>query len=66
MKRTVRQGLKALGSKVVPGLRIVCSGLLRAVGAQVLDFASRGKRGRKAVSLKTVVEIESHQTKRLR
>ncbi len=39
---------------------------LRAVGAQVLDFASRGKRGRKAVALKTVREIEDRQTKRLR
>jgi hypothetical protein len=39
---------------------------LRVVGAQVLDFGPRGKRGRKAVSLKTVLQIENQQTKRLR
>ncbi len=39
---------------------------LRAVGSQVLDFAPRGKRSRKAVALKTVLEIEKRQTKRLR
>jgi hypothetical protein len=39
---------------------------LRAVGAQVLDFASGGRRGRKAVSLKTVLEIENRKTKPLR
>jgi hypothetical protein len=39
---------------------------LRTAGAQVLDFAPRGKRGRKAVSLKTVLGIENQQTKRLR
>jgi hypothetical protein len=31
---------------------------LRAVGANVLDFAPRGKRGRKGVALGTVLEIE--------
>ncbi len=39
---------------------------LRAVNAQVLDFASRGKRSRKAVSLKTVLEIENRRSKTLR
>jgi hypothetical protein len=39
---------------------------LRAAGAEVLDFAPRGKRGRKAVLLKTVLEIDKRHTKRLR
>jgi hypothetical protein len=38
---------------------------LRAVGAQVLDFAPRGKRGRKAVHIKTIIKIEHSKTKRL-
>jgi hypothetical protein len=32
--------------------------LLRAVGANVLDFAARGKRGREVVARGTVLEIE--------
>jgi hypothetical protein len=39
---------------------------LRGAGAKVLDFGLRGKRSRKAVSLKAVLEIENRQTKRLR
>ena len=38
---------------------------LRAVGARVLDFAAAGKRGRKVVSTKVVLEIEARNTKRL-
>ena len=38
---------------------------LRRVGASVLDFAPRGKRSRKAVSLKAVLDIEVRQSKRL-
>lgn len=38
---------------------------LRAVGAQVLDFAPRGKKGRKAVHIKTIIKIEQSKTKRL-
>jgi len=38
---------------------------LRAVGARVLDFAADGKRGRKVVSTKVVLEIEARNTKRL-
>ena len=38
---------------------------LRAVGAQVLDFAPRGKKGRKAVHIKTIIKIEHSKTKRL-
>ena len=38
---------------------------LRAVGAKILDFAPRGRRGRKAVAAKTVRQIEERWTKRL-
>jgi hypothetical protein len=38
---------------------------LRSVGAEVLDFASRGKKGRKVVSADGVLKIESRNTKRL-
>ena len=38
---------------------------LRATGAQVLDFAAAGKRGRKVVSARVVFGIEEHHTKRL-
>ena len=38
---------------------------LRAVGAKVLDFAPRGKRGRKVVSLSVVLQIEAQNTRRL-
>ena len=38
---------------------------LRAAGAKVLDFAARGKRGKKAVSASTVLQIENRQTRRL-
>lgn len=38
---------------------------LRAVGADVLDFAPRGKRGRKVVHITTVIRIEERKTKRL-
>jgi hypothetical protein len=39
---------------------------LRALGAEVLDFASPGKRGKKVVSLATIIRIEESRTKRLR
>jgi hypothetical protein len=38
---------------------------LRAFAVEVLDFAPRGKRSRKAVSRKNVLEIEKHRSKRL-
>lgn len=38
---------------------------LRAAGAEVLDFAAPGKKGKKAVSAKVVLRIESRKTKRL-
>jgi hypothetical protein len=38
---------------------------LRAVGAQVLDFAPRGKRGRKVIPVSVVLQIEQRKTKRL-
>jgi hypothetical protein len=38
---------------------------LRATGARVLDFAPTGKRGRKVISMKTVLDIESQKLKRL-
>jgi predicted DNA-binding protein YlxM (UPF0122 family) len=38
---------------------------LRAAGAKVLDFAPPGKRGKKAVSASTVLQIESRHTRRL-
>jgi transposase len=39
---------------------------LRATGARVLDFAPTGKKGKKAVSARVVLEMEARQTKRLR
>jgi hypothetical protein len=39
---------------------------LRAAGGQVLDFAARGKKGKKAVPASTVVEIENRYTRRVR
>jgi len=39
---------------------------LRLVNAKVLDFSPRGRRSRKAVSLKTVLEIENRLSKPLR
>jgi hypothetical protein len=39
---------------------------LRVVGAQVLDFGPSGKRSKKAVSLKTVLEMENRKSKKLR
>ena len=38
---------------------------LRAARADVLDFAPRGKRSRKAVALNVVLAIEARYTKRL-
>jgi hypothetical protein len=38
---------------------------LRSVGAEVLDFAPRGKKGRKVVRMATVVRIEERRTRRL-
>jgi hypothetical protein len=38
---------------------------LRAVGATVLDFASSGKRGKKVIPVRVVLEIEDRQMKRL-
>lgn len=38
---------------------------LRAVGAKVLDFAGHGKKGRKAVHMSVILDIERRQTKRL-
>jgi hypothetical protein len=38
---------------------------LRAEGASVLNFAPRGKRGRKVVSLEVVLHIEAKNTKRI-
>jgi transcriptional antiterminator len=39
---------------------------LRAVGAEILDFAPRGKKGKKLVGMKTVLQIERRRTRRLR
>lgn len=39
---------------------------LRRVGAEVLDFAQVGKRGKKVIALETIVRIEESKTKRLR
>jgi hypothetical protein len=39
---------------------------LRAVGAAVLDFGAPGKKCRKAVAAKIVLQIESRKTKRLK
>lgn len=38
---------------------------LRGVGAQVLDFAAPGKKGKKVVAVTTVLRIEDKWTKRL-
>jgi hypothetical protein len=38
---------------------------LRACGAEVLDFAARGKKGKKAVHVSTVLRIEEKRTRRL-
>jgi hypothetical protein len=38
---------------------------LRSLGVKVLDFAPRGKRSRKAVPVKAVLEVESRQSKRI-
>jgi predicted DNA-binding transcriptional regulator AlpA len=38
---------------------------LRAVGAKVLDFAPRGKKGKKVVPVRVVVQIEEGKLKRL-
>jgi hypothetical protein len=38
---------------------------LRALGAEVLDFAPRGKKGKKVVSVTTVLRIEARRTRRL-
>jgi len=38
---------------------------LRAAGAMVVDFAARGRRGRKAVPLAVVLQIEAKKMKRL-
>jgi len=38
---------------------------LRAFGAKVVDFAQRGKKGKKVVPLRVVLEIEAARTKRL-
>jgi transcriptional antiterminator len=37
---------------------------LRTVGAKVLDFAPRGKKGKKVVGAATVYRIEEEQTRR--
>jgi predicted DNA-binding protein YlxM (UPF0122 family) len=39
---------------------------LRAVGARVLDFAPRGKRGKKVIALQTVLQIERQRSVPLR
>jgi len=38
---------------------------LRALGMEVLDFAPRGKKGRKVVHIRTVLEVERRRTRRL-
>ncbi len=39
---------------------------LRSVGAQVLDFAPPGKRSKKVIPVKAVLQIEQRRMKRLR
>ncbi len=39
---------------------------LRAVGAKVLDFAPRGKRGKKVVPIRTILEVERSRMNPLR
>jgi len=38
---------------------------LRSVGAEVLDFSSRGKKGKKVVRVSTVLVIEAKRLRRL-
>jgi len=38
---------------------------LRATGAKVLDFSTKGKKGKKAVPDSVVLQIEDRQTRRL-
>lgn len=38
---------------------------LRALAAEILDFAPRGKKGRKVVRAQTVFQIEERKTRRL-
>jgi hypothetical protein len=39
---------------------------LRAVGAKVLDFAPQGKRGKKVVPIRTILEVERSRMNPLR
>jgi hypothetical protein len=39
---------------------------LRGVGAEVLDFAPRGKKGKKVIAVATVLRIEDRKMQRLR
>lgn len=39
---------------------------LRGVGAEVLDFAPSGKKGKKVIAVATVLQIEDRRTRRLR
>jgi len=39
---------------------------LRLLGVNILDFAPPGKRGKKVVSLSTIVKVEESRTRRLR
>jgi hypothetical protein len=39
---------------------------LRAVGAKVLNFAPRGKRGKKVVPIRTILEVERSRMNPLR
>jgi hypothetical protein len=39
---------------------------LRALGAEVLDFAPPGKKGRKVIALSVVLQIEQRRMRRLR
>ena len=39
---------------------------LRGVGAEVLDFASPGKKGKKVIAVDAVFQIEERRMKRLR
>jgi DNA-binding transcriptional MocR family regulator len=38
---------------------------LRALAAEILDFAPRGKKGKKVVRAQTVLQIEERKTRRL-
>jgi len=46
--------------------RVTVYNRLRLLGINVLDFAPPGKRGKKVVSLSTVVKVEESRTKRMR